>query len=508
MPGFRRAPGRQPAWIDAGGSFSNFEFIDTRFGSHPILRRLFSLARKADFQGLLIDRLIESDSPLLAAENAALALRRPDFKGADVTRFSFFTGREQSAPGRFLGYAVLKQDKYADSAVSHVYEAVIVASRSRQHNNFVHCARRHAVSTSMGDFEVTGVLYAQQNNATTVCAHVAIRTLLSCLLPQGDAPYPEINRHAGVDHAHPNTQVGDGRGLRVHQVEAVLKAYGLNPRVDVHEPGQLELPPGLEFQRLLYDFIESGRPALLGFELAPDPATGNSSRHVIPVFGHTFNEDLWVPEAERDYFAHNRGYFPSESWLSSYLAHDDNFGPYVCLPRHYLGRNQLRLVVGCHAPEVSVTGAEAETLAVDVAHNFARGIPPTRSAWFERFRAFAQAHLLVVRAQIVSPEAYREHLTGLRDREGFDLEPEHRNALVSGFPALVWLMELSAPELFPATRAKFGEVVIDAAQPPTNSGSLLSVRLPGCVAFGTAAELNVSTTRLTGHTPLFTRSAA
>src|SRR5690606_35690058 len=128
----------------------------------------------------------------------------------------------------------------------------------------------------------------------------------------------------------------------------VLHGLGLPPQTSVHEPGQLELPPGLEFQRLLYDFIESGRPALLGFELAPHPTSGERSRHVVPIFGHTFNEDLWVPEAERHYFAHTRASSPAESWLSIYLAHDDIFGPSVCLPRHYLGRDQFRLLIGCH----------------------------------------------------------------------------------------------------------------------------------------------------------------
>lgn len=506
MADFRSAPGRSPAWHRTSGAFSNFEFIDTRFGSHPILRRIFSSARKLRFGGLLVEQIAETDLDLLASENAAFARRCPDFRGAEVTRFSFFSGRDEHQPGALLGCAVFKLDHFADRSAGHVFEAVMAPARDRTQNNFTHCTRTYEVRNSLGTFSVKGVLYAQQNNATSVCAHVALRTLLSCMLPGGDITYEEINRHAGVDHADPQRRVGDGKGLSVPQVEAVLHACGFAPRIDVHEPGQLELPAGLEFQRLLYDFIESGRPALLGFELAPDKATGEISRHVIPVFGHTFNEDLWVPEAERSYFAHDRGYFPSESWLSNYLAHDDNFGPYVCLPRHYLGREQFRLLIGCHEPAVILPAAEAETLAIDVAMFIAQQVPGTGVPWFERFRAFARSNLLVLRAQIVSAAAYTAHLRGLRDREGFDLESAHAAALVADFPVRAWLIEISAPELFPGTRAKFGEIIVDATQAAATVTALHSVRLPGRVFRFQSGRLDFFPTQLRGHTPLFALS--
>jgi hypothetical protein len=503
MSDFRSASGRSAAWHTTRGGFSNFEFIDTRFGSHPILRRIFSLARKARFGGLLVETIEEADCPLLAAENAALALRRPDFQSSTVTRFSFFSGPDEHNPGTFLGYAIFKTDHFVGSNYAHVYEAVVIPARNHTHNNFSHCQRDYTVRTRLGDFTVKGVLYAQQNDATSVCAHVALRSMLASLLPAGDASYADINRLAGVDHADATLRVGGGRGLSVTQIEAVLRGYQLSPSISVHEPGKLDLPAGLEFQRLLYDFIESGRPALLGFELAPHPGTGERSRHVVPIFGHTFNEDLWVPEAERNYFAHDRGFFPSESWLSSYLAHDDNFGPYVCLPRHYLGRDQFRVLIGCHETGVNLPAADAETLAIDVLVFIAQQLSAADVPWFERFRAFTRAGLLVLRAQLVTADTYTAHLRTLRDREGFDLEPALVTSLLAGFPARAWIVEISAPELFPATRCKFGEVLLDASQTDPLA-ALLAIRLPGHVIRPQPGTLALSRTRLAGHTPLFT----
>jgi hypothetical protein len=48
----------------------------------------------------------------------------------------------------------------------------------------------------------------------------------------------------------------------------------------------------------LYGSVESGYPALVVF----DAGNGNQ-KHVIPIIGHTFNEDTWVPRADLAYFS-------------------------------------------------------------------------------------------------------------------------------------------------------------------------------------------------------------
>jgi len=78
---FRSAPGRLVDWLDTGVDkhFSNFLFVDKRYGSDQVMRRVLSLARKLGYQSLLIEEVVEADCPLLREENAALRLRRPDY---------------------------------------------------------------------------------------------------------------------------------------------------------------------------------------------------------------------------------------------------------------------------------------------------------------------------------------------------------------------------------------------------------------------------------------------
>ena len=45
---FRQAAGKKLQWLDTGldKGFSNFLFVDQHYSSNPVLRRIFSLARK------------------------------------------------------------------------------------------------------------------------------------------------------------------------------------------------------------------------------------------------------------------------------------------------------------------------------------------------------------------------------------------------------------------------------------------------------------------------------
>ena len=92
---FRQAKGKQIQRLDTGieGNFSNFLFVDQHYASNPVLRRIFSLARKLQHHSLLIEELAEADCALLAAENKALPQRiilsnsLPSWNDSKIRRF-------------------------------------------------------------------------------------------------------------------------------------------------------------------------------------------------------------------------------------------------------------------------------------------------------------------------------------------------------------------------------------------------------------------------------------
>jgi len=90
--------------------------------------------------------------------------------------------------------------------------------------------------------------------------------------------------------------------LNTQQILRVLGGLQI-PHYDIlyparrgHEKWRAKLP----YQKVIYSGIESGSGSLLAFNMA-GPRAGDVG-HIVPVFGHTFNEDTWAPNAEGDYF--------------------------------------------------------------------------------------------------------------------------------------------------------------------------------------------------------------
>ena len=506
---FREAQGTRIDWINTDHPFSNFLFIDTHYRSNSVLRRIFSLARKLQYKSLLIEEIAESECALMAEENRALALRCPDFKKSTVHRLSFFAcpKSSQPTPSDFLGYAIFKSDEFQSEIVDHTYECVLRPSRRAKENNFVPSSRDYVVKNCLGTFTVNGVLYAQQNALTYVCAHVSIRTVLSSVLPSGDASYAEINRVAGIDHKA--TKVGKGaQGLSLANIEHILKSFGLLlPLPLISEPSLGHQFPD-EYQKHLYGYIESGFPALLCFELGGTPTSAGQDRHLIPVIGHTFNEDAWMPDAQRIYFGTDFGYFPSEHWLSAYVIHDDNVGPYFCIPRHYLKQENFRGIFGIQSIITPLLPIQAETLGSLYVEWIRKNVPKIGADWYDRFAAFAENHSLVLRTVLMKKPDYLEHLSAIKSRQGKTLEAGLIAHLDSKLPDVVWMVEVSAPELFSCSRRKFGEVILTATTPlpsPIDLSLFLVARLPSIVIIKEVNDFPVSTTQLDGHSELYTR---
>src|SRR5262249_27032543 len=154
-----------------------FAFCEDHYKSHLVLRRILSLARKLQYRSILVEEIRVADCALFQQENDALAQRKADFEKSTVNRLTFLKCLSGSAPQphEFLGYAIFKTDHFRGNVSrAHVYESVMRAIRTADQNNFIHTQRDYDLTTSAGSGSLRGVLYAQQNDLTFVCAHVAL----------------------------------------------------------------------------------------------------------------------------------------------------------------------------------------------------------------------------------------------------------------------------------------------------------------------------------------------
>ena len=157
-------------------------------------------------------------------------------------------------------------------------------------------------------------------------------------------------------------------GLITESIRKILRYYEVDfydIDYDQASKGNPNAKDQFPFQRLAYAGIESGGGALVGFSLER-LSTDPPARHMIPFFGHTFNKDTWVPHADISYFHISSAltYIPSDSWTSSFIGHDDNFGANFCIPKLYIQKENVNYVVEIFRPGVKYSALVAEAFAV------------------------------------------------------------------------------------------------------------------------------------------------
>lgn len=345
-------------------------------------------------------------------------------------------------------------------------------------------------------------MYCQQNSLNKACAQVALRSLLSRILPAQDILYRDMNVIAHqIDQ---NFRIG--QGLDSTKIRAILDHYGvLYDDLDYTAPG---VSTDFPYSRLLYSGIENGMGGLLGFELAGAGAQGE--RHIIPFYGHTFNQDSWVPRASLAYFhvGDNTRYISSEEWMGSFIGHDDNFGSNYCVPRKFLETHQVKYVVALRPPDTAYGAIYAEAIGVDFLYSMEDELRASSNYWVQKLVHHINEQDVVLRTLFMSRDDYVAHLRYCHDWQGSAEEEAIPLAFRTSLPDHLWIVEVSIPELFPANYRKLGELILDARVPTSfyQSGVRVELlaRLPGAYyinlnSAGVAADFKTIPSRLQSH---------
>lgn len=496
----RTVRGKDPEFIQIARPFSNFDFVEKRFQGIVTLRRILSQVRQHDGKTAVIEEIAESED--LQQENEDIKKRYPTFSSTKTFRITFHTRQfstidefSNANQEDFIGYVIIKEDNIPGIGPKvRVYESVLKPSRGV--NNFIRGQPEWRCLVAGKIFKISGYLYAQQNNITNVCAHVALRTAASRFHKSGDMTYREMNQLIGIDHV--NRKVGrvdnGSLGLDTVEMTAILEAAGARTIVVDYTVASrsLDIAP---FQKVLYGSIESGFPSIVVFQTADEP----NVCHAIPVFGHTFNEDTWVYRAELLYFkvGAQTSYIPSESWVSMYIAHDDNWGSNFCVPRIYLhtrsycdkvqeqecqmDKGCVLYVIGTYPKEILMNALQAEVIGADYLFTILPQLPDLSEVWRKRLCEYAVNNQLILRPILLKAQDYSKHMANISDW--------HKRKLGFDFSARgdhwVWMVELSVPELFSANRRKVGDVILDAESKPKlerDFKSFIFARLPGYFA--------------------------
>jgi len=537
----RKSEGNIDELIPLARPFSNFQFVRAYFGAVPgqlePLRRILSQVRQHEGKTMVVETLSTAED--LRQENEDLQTRCGGKIQSQIYRLSFFKKNVQSerhlrsaTPGEFIGYAIVKSDyKIPDNKAlgMRVYESVIKSARYQ--NNFIHGGKKWNCKVGDNEFEINGYLYAQQNALTNCCAHVALRTAATSFHSSGDMTYREMNEIVGIDHK--KRIIADSKGLFVEEMVAILEATGARCITADYLFSNKEHDLNVPYSKYVYGAIESGFPAIVGFRTKYMPQRGFGF-HAVPIFGHTFNDDTWVPSAERSYFkVGSRRYLPSERWISTFIGHDDNWGSNFCIPRDYMEPHRycenascdgscdqqeecITGVIACLPADTAVAPVEAEIAGAEYLFRILQDFPVKEfpeNFWATELIDYAQyQNSAVLRPILIETEDYVSHLRSVTDWEGNNIDPKYATVISENIKGWTfWMIEVSVPHLFSSNKRKVGEILIEATSPldmsESGESNFILARLPGCFVFSADApdkkSFNFNSSGCPGHVAMY-----
>lgn len=472
--------------ICVANPFSCFSYLDECLHDYTeAVHRCFSLARMSNAE-TIIKEDIRASGILLESLVEIKRFNPTASVGRNPIRFSFWRRKMPVGGDAHTFIGTLKDSDCVGYMILHevgtffrrrhwiVFEAVI-----RPHEGsrwIVPNQGDYGFCVAGTEFTIRGNLYCQQNGISTVCAHVALRSILSAISPNHDVSYADINRYAKEKGSLKLRK----RGLTIAQIEHVVHRFKLSYDAFFFDPIDdddyvKEHYTTLPYGRIVHAGVESGQGTLLGFKLD----IGSSLQHIVPVFGHTFDGFLWNKEAEDLYFknyATAREVTTGNCWTDMFVAHDDNVGPNVTISQEFVRPIYVTYVMNVLKPGYMVSGVEIESCAWTILSELFAGRTSIKAlskgnVWRERLceALSTQKHHVALRAVSLTSEEYLTHLRALKDWAGNN-EPKGVVDKINFLPNKLWVVEVSLQPLFPANQRKIGELVIAAGNslPVTN----------------------------------------
>ena len=232
----------------------------------------------------------------------------------------------------FVGYSVIRPTR-----ISSIGRTILSPKACNAVHGYL-CLQKYEINFVGCSLEVEGFPFISQDTDVTVCAHAACWMCFRYFTERYSA-YSEIYPYQ-ITQLTTDLTAGrllPSKGLTIQQVAEMFSRFGFYPRIynryeweyedaDNEENQELDGEPtsgnetvkSSQFERLLYYYIESGIPLVLGIP-----------NHAIAAIGHTSDLQREAPE----------GMTFSDNYVTSLIVNDDNHMPYQFLP--FIGSEHL-----------------------------------------------------------------------------------------------------------------------------------------------------------------------
>lgn len=332
-----------------------------------------------------------------------------------------------------------------------------IYDRKALFNWYVHSAKRFTGAINISETETVvydflGNYFAQQNKYTSVCAHAALCMTVNNLKNFDMLLEPEdLNCRLGINHA--DKKLGKKFDFHVNVVSDILKSFDFSVVTSTYG----EKDPA--YPTTAYRYIEGRCPSMLVF-------SADDARHIVPIVGHTFNPDLWTPEAERAYTARigETNYTSAMAWVDNFIIHDDNYGMYCCLPCNSLKIDpKFKALLSLSIVPDSITSKGhmvewANTTFLESLLKARRDL--SKNYWTSQLKTS------VTRKKARTPFVARTFLVNkteyLKSLQGFNFNRERLSSrelslFDKQIPEMFWLTEYTVPDLFTTNQTKIAD---------------------------------------------------
>lgn len=400
----------------------------------------------------------------------------------------------KAAP-RYMGYLDLRPFNEPSICWAVLDIAILCGLDKGVQYLFVTCSKKYSHTVGGTTFEWRGFPYLQQEGVSVRCAQAALSIMSDYTGTR--LPGPHFTGETALDSDTAAREIPSA-GLTARQICIGIRGMGWEPLLYDLKDKQ---PPRATLIQLIYPYIESGLPVLMGIRTA-------AGCHALVAIGHTFTPDSWMSYSEKAYYGQPESGLSTE-WVRRLVIQDDNFGPYTMIPTEELDALCFLVAVPL-PPHVYLTADEAIPIAkyllspeaqqgnfIEIAYQavFKEAVRqnivfhPETHFWIEHLRSAAKAQNLVLRPRLVRGEDFIAEQAQTPAWSAFG--PDFGSKIV--IPEHVWRIEISWPQVFCHQRLRVGELVLDATHPWRLQLSALRqgwiwLRLPGGVLWHNVAS--------------------
>ena len=496
--------------VDMRKPFTEVLFVNDFSRSIPLMN-IIAQARKLGARTLLIED-IESDQEI-EKENEILRSVFKNHKMPNLKRLSFWTSHftepdaiAKQTSRNLAGYAILKYDQLQNDDHAdrwHVFEAAI--RYPKRENIFIARQNKYSLKVLDSDFEISGILFCGQNGLHKTCGLVNLRSI-SSYITGSDVSYSELYSLIGDEYE------AMAQGIRPSDINAILTHFKINSDHYNYDLEQFaSLSSVFPYSEVIYNAISASGAALLAFQ-----TVDKQLYHAISVYGYGLNNASCEYVMDSSYFTSSEAEAPPyasiKSWISEFVCSDDNFGPYLSLPSHFLSPSQVNLVISAYPANTKTSGFEVSVAAQSILHSAMTVIPMhgvKDSTWFKVLERCITTKTLILRTTTMTRKEYCDYLSSARDWHNNTEDLNLVEVLIKSMKdSTLWVVEFTSPELL-SSYHKLGEIIMVAEEKfqfeDFVNQNFLFLRMPKLYLMREKEDFTCFQSKLVSHTPFINR---